>query len=60
MPDTPTLATILKLIEGIIEAEHKISAAISSERDLKRRKALFDACASRDLAKIKELLYEVN
>jgi hypothetical protein len=54
------LPTILKLIDEILALEKKVETAISSEGDAKRRAKLLKACKDRDLAAIKEILYEVN
>lgn len=53
------LSAFVKLLDEGIALQKKIAAAIESEKDLKRRKRLLDALESRDLEKIREILYEV-
>jgi uncharacterized protein YjaG (DUF416 family) len=55
-----SIAEILKLIEGVIDAEKKIATAINSEKDAARRAKLLKACKDRDLEAIKEILYAVE
>lgn len=54
------LNAILKAIEQIAALEQKVETAIASEKDLKRRARLLEACKKRDLETIREMLYEVE
>lgn len=54
------LAAILKILEGVMDLEKQLAAAIAAEKDAKRRAVLIKACQGRDLEKIRDLLYAIK
>jgi len=54
------LEAILKALGGIIALEKEISISIAAEKDARRREKLQKAIEDRDLAAIREMLYEIK